>query len=296
MRTYEKLQKIGEGIYGVVYKGRNTTTKEVVAIKKLDMQSEAGLASTTMREVSLLQQLKHENIVKVLDVFPARDKVYLVLELMESNLKQRLDAVELSVYHIKSYIHQIMKGLAFCHANRIMHRDLKPQNILIGSSGEVKIADFGSARVLNPPILPNSRVQTRPRSYTGDVCTLWHRAPEIFLTHGLYSLEVDVWSTGTIFAEMLRQGRPIFPGDSDIDMLMRIFRTLGTPNEEIWPGVTTMQYWKPGFPNWPRGPLHRDMKQRDEHAIDLLSKMLVYDPKKRVSARDALAHPYFEND
>jgi serine/threonine protein kinase len=200
MRTYEKIQKIGEGTYSVVYKGRNTTTKEFVAIKKMNMQEDSGVHSTTMREVSLLQQFKHENIIKVLDVFPIRDKIYLVLELMESNFRQRLDAVVMSGTRIKSYIHQILKAVAFCHSNRIMHRDLKPQNILVDSSGNVKIADFGCARLLNPPMLPNSQINTRPRSYTGDVCTLWYRAPEIFLTHGVYSMEVDVWSAGTIFA------------------------------------------------------------------------------------------------
>jgi serine/threonine protein kinase len=289
---YERIDKLGQGTYSVVYKARNIATKEVVAIKKLTLQMRDGIEATTIREVSLLRQFKHENIIKLLDFFPRAGKMYLVLELMQSDLKQRMRSVELPVTLIKSYIHQIMKALAFCHANRIMHRDVKPENILIGSSGEVKIADFGTARLLLPPRSSNAR----PRSYTADVCTLWYRAPEIFLSSGFYSMEVDVWSAGTIFAEMLCQGRPIFPGDSDTDAMMRIFRVLGKPTEEKWPGVTTMRYWRPDFPNWPGSPLNKYFRQIEEHAIDLLSKMLVYDPKKRVTARDALSHPYFEND
>ena len=135
----------------------------------------------------------------------------------------------------------MIAGLNFCHARRILHRDLKPQNLLIDRSGALKLADFGLARAFGIPV----------RTYTHEVVTLWYRAPEILLGQQQYSTPVDMWSIGTIFAEMVMKC-PLYPGDSEIDELFKIFRTLGTPNEELWPGVSKLPDYKPTFPNWPQ--------------------------------------------
>ena len=139
---------------------------------------------------------------------------------------------------LQSYMFQMIAGLNFCHARRILHRDLKPQNLLIDRSGALKLADFGLARAFGIPV----------RTYTHEVVTLWYRAPEILLGQQQYSTPVDMWSIGTIFAEMVMKC-PLYPGDSEIDELFKIFRTLGTPNEELWPGVSKLPDYKPTFPN-----------------------------------------------
>ena len=148
----------------------------------------------------------------------------------------------------------------------------------------VKIADFGLARVFSIPIRP----------YTHEVVTLWYRAPEILLGSVEYSTPVDIWSAGCIFAEMFTK-QPLFQGDSEIDQLYKIFRTLGTPTESIWPGVSSFKDYKPTFPNWHAQPLQKVVATQDESALDLLSKMLNYDPSHRITAKGALAHPYFKD-
>ena len=181
-------------------------------------------------------------------------------------------------------MYQLLKGMDFCHAKGIMHRDLKPQNLLVDRKGTLKLADFGLARAFMIPI----------RAYTHEVVTLWDRAPEILLGQRTYAPAVDMWSIGTIFVEMLNR-RPLWPGDSEIDELFRIFRSLGTPDEDTWPGVSTLPDWKGTFPKWPRRSLRGTCPTLDEVGLDLLTRMLAYQPSKRISAKAALAHPWFDD-
>lgn len=199
MENFQKVEKIGEGTYGVVYKAKNKLTGEVVALKKIRLDTETeGVPSTAIREISLLKELNHPNIVKLLDVIHTENKLYLVFEFLHQDLKKFMDASALTgipLPLIKSYLFQLLQGLAFCHSHRVLHRDLKPQNLLINAEGSIKLADFGLARAFGVPV----------RTYTHEVVTLWYRAPEILLGCKYYSTAVDIWSLGCIFAEMVRR-------------------------------------------------------------------------------------------
>merc|ERR1712112_482856 len=245
LEDFVKIEKIGEGTYGVVFKGKNKKTGEIVAMKKIRLESEEeGVPSTAIREISLLKELQHPNIVSLQDVIMQESRLYLIFEFLTMDLKKYLDTAipsheMMSATLLKSYTYQLLQAILFCHQRRVLHRDLKPQNLLIDKSGAIKVADFGLARAFGVPV----------HVYTHEVVTLWYRAPEILLGTRYYSTAVDIWSIGCIFVEMLTR-RPLFPGDSEIDQLFRIFRTLGTPDESIWPGVTTLPDFKSSFPKW----------------------------------------------
>lgn len=287
LAKYMKLEKIGEGTYGVVYKAREKGTSRLVALKKIRLEHEdEGVPSTAIREMSILKALDHPNIVNLLNVESHNNKLYLVFEYLDQDLKRYIDSVHepIEPLLVKSYMYQILSGLCFCHQRRLLHRDLKPQNLLIDTQGSIKLADFGLARAFCVPV----------RTYTHEVVTLWYRAPEILLGARNYSTPVDIWSTGCIFAELLSK-RALFPGDSEIDELYRIFRTMGTPTEEIWPGVTELPDFQETFPRWEKKSLSDVIPEADNTAIDLLSKMLEYSPSKRISAKEALSHKYFDD-
>ncbi|OXB69828.1 UNVERIFIED_CONTAM: hypothetical protein H355_013034, partial [Colinus virginianus] len=288
MENYTKIEKIGEGTYGVVYKGRHKTTGQVVAMKKIRLENEEeGVPSTAIREVSLLKELCHPNIVRLQDVLMQDARLYLVFEFLSMDLKKYLDTIPSGQYldpsRVKSYLYQILQGIVFCHSRRVLHRDLKPQNLLIDDKGVIKLADFGLARAFGIPV----------RVYTHEIVTLWYRAPEVLLGSARYSTPVDVWSIGTIFAELATK-KPLFHGDSEIDQLFRIFRALGTPNNDVWPGVESLQDYKNTFPKWKPVSLATIIQNLDEDGLDLLSNMLEYDPAKRISGKKALKHPYFD--
>ncbi|XP_015518064.1 cyclin-dependent kinase 2 [Neodiprion pinetum] len=285
MENFVKIEKIGEGTYGVVYKAKDKLTGKLVALKKIRLETESeGVPSTAIREISLLKELTHPNVVQLLDVVHCEKKLYLVFEFLQQDLKKLLDSTKAGLSHsiVKSYLHQLLKGIAFCHVHRVLHRDLKPQNLLIDKEGYIKLADFGLARAFGVPV----------RTFTHEVVTLWYRAPEILLGTKFYSTAVDVWSLGCIFAEMATR-RALFPGDSEIDQLFRIFRTLGTPDETVWPGVSQLPDYKSMFPRWDARSFNEVVPSFDNDAEDLLSKLLTYDPSKRITARMALSHPYF---
>uniref|UniRef100_A0A6J0URG1 Cyclin-dependent kinase 3 n=1 Tax=Pogona vitticeps TaxID=103695 RepID=A0A6J0URG1_9SAUR len=284
--VFQKVEKIGEGTYGVVYKARNKQTGQLVALKKIRLDSETeGVPSTAIREISLLKELKHPNIVRLLDVVHSQKKLYLVFEYLNQDLKKYMDSSHtggLPMSLIKSYLYQLLQGVSFCHSHRVIHRDLKPQNLLINEMGAIKLADFGLARAFGVPL----------RTYTHEVVTLWYQAPEILLGCKYYSTAVDIWSIGCIFAEMVTR-KALFPGDSEIDQLFRIFRALGTPTESLWPGVTQLPDYKANFPKWPRKDLKVVIPHLDRDGRDLLAQLLLYDPNKRISAKAALTHQYF---
>ena len=288
MDKYEKVEKIGEGTYGVVYKGRNRESGQTIALKKITLdEAEEGVPCTTIREIALLKELQHDNVVRLKDVVNTKSSMYLVFEYLDLDLKQHMEDHRLGATPqlIKRYLHQIISGIAYCHTHRILHRDLKPQNLLIDKeTEELKLADFGLARAFDIPI----------KRYTHEVVTLWYRAPEILLGSPHYSTPVDMWSIGCIFAEMVNQ-KPLFPGESEIDQLIRIFSVLGTPNEDLWPGISLLPDFSENFPKWTPKSLKEFVPELDDLGIDLLTQMLQYEPSKRINARAALAHEYFRD-
>jgi len=275
------------GTYGVVYKAKHKATGELVALKKIRLENEdEGVPSTAIREITILKELVHPNVVCLKDVLLQENRLHLVFEFLSMDLKKYLDSLPASQMMdpklVRSYVQQLLEGIVFCHSRRIIHRDLKPQNLLLDNKGTIKIADFGLARAFGIPIRP----------YTHEVVTLWYRAPEVLLGSHKYSTPVDIWSIACIFAEMITKV-PLFHGDSEIDQLFRIFRTLGTPIDEQWPGVSTLPDYKCTFPSWKDNILHTLLPTVDHTALSLIKEMLVYDPQKRISAKAALLHPYF---
>jgi cyclin-dependent kinase 2 len=283
---YQKIEKIGEGTYGVVYKANDTHLNEIVAVKKIRLEgSDEGVPPTAIREISLLKELPHPNVVLLKDVLHTATKLWLIFEYIDHDLKRHLEGRNdpLPPRAVKSLLHQILAGLTFCHTHRILHRDLKPQNILVDANGALKLADFGLARAFGLPI----------RTLTHEVVTLWYRAPEILMGVKQYSTPIDIWSVGCIFAELVNK-RPLFTGDSEIDQLFKIFRVLGTPTEETVPGISSYPDYKPTYPNWTGSGLVCLLPTLDDQGRDLISRMICYDPRKRISAREAMEHPYFD--
>ncbi|KAK3711478.1 Cyclin-dependent kinase catalytic subunit [Vermiconidia calcicola] len=315
MENYQKLEKVGEGTYGVVYKARDLTTPDqrIVALKKIRLEAEdEGVPSTAIREISLLKEMNDPNIVRLLNIVHADGhKLYLVMEFLDLDLKKYMEALPVSqggrgkplpegimegrngghlglgADMVKKFTSELLTGIRYCHSHRVLHRDLKPQNLLIDRNGNLKLADFGLARAFGVPL----------RTYTHEVVTLWYRAPEILLGGRQYSTGVDMWSIGCIFAEMATR-KPLFPGDSEIDEIFKIFRILGTPGEADWPGVTSFPDFKSSFPKWERKPedelVNADgIKVLGEEGLNLLESLLVYDPAGRISAKQACHHAYF---
>merc|ERR1712083_1200295 len=206
---------------------------------------------------------------------------------METDLKKHMKSRDgrLTPVAVRDFARQLLVGIEFCHAHRIIHRDLKPQNLLIDGGVRLKIADFGLARAFTVPM----------PQYTHEVVTVWYRPLEILLGSKLYSIPVDLWGVGCIFAEMAT-GSPLFAGDSEIDTAFKIFQKLGTPTDAVWPGVTALPDFKPTFPKWePKGwaNIRNAAAQLGSNGINLLDQLMQYDPRTRIFARQALQHAYF---
>uniref|UniRef100_A0A2K5DNW1 Cell division protein kinase 5 n=1 Tax=Aotus nancymaae TaxID=37293 RepID=A0A2K5DNW1_AOTNA len=278
MQKYEKLEKIGEGTYGTVFKAKNRETHEIVALKRVRLDDDdEGVPSSALREICLLKELKHKNIVRLHDVLHSDKKLTLVFEFCDQDLKKYFDS---------------------CNG------DLDPE---IVKNGELKLADFGLARAFGIPV----------RCYSAEVVTLWYRPPDVLFGAKLYSTSIDMWSAGCIFAgrpwdglkELANAGRPLFPGNDVDDQLKRIFRypsifllildpvdtLLGTPTEEQWPSMTKLPDYKP-YPMYPATTsLVNVVPKLNATGRDLLQNLLKCNPVQRISAEEALQHPYFSD-
>eukprot|EP01083_Nonionella_stella_P235544 828137_1 len=289
MDRYKRLEKLGEGTYGLVYKAQDKVTNRIVAIKKIKLDNnEEGIPATTMREISLLSHLKHPNIIEMNGCLYVNGESYLIFEFMTCDLKGYIDSLSLNRYidtiTVKKLTYYLTEGMRFCHAKRILHRDLKPQNILVSDDLKLKIADFGLGREHGLPI----------GELTHEVVTLWYRPPEILLGKKKYSGACDVWGIGCIMAEMATKV-PLFPGDSEIDELFQIYRILGTPNETIWPGISELPEFKPQGPRWKKKDLKKELNNRlDKCGIDLLESMLIFPPNKRITCKKILENEWFD--
>uniref|UniRef100_A0A6N2K4G4 cyclin-dependent kinase n=1 Tax=Salix viminalis TaxID=40686 RepID=A0A6N2K4G4_SALVM len=297
---YEKLNEINEGTYGKVYKARDKKTGEFVALKKVKMDvgkdrylEEYGFPLTSLREINILMSFDHPSIVKVKEVVMGDlDSVFLVMEYMEHDLKELMQMMKqpFSTSEVKCLMLQLLEGVKYLHDNWVLHRDLKTSNLLLNNQGELKVCDFGMSRQYGSPLKP----------YTSLVVTLWYRAPELLLGAKQYSTAVDMWSVGCIMAEMLTK-KPLFTGKGEIDHLDKIFKTLGTPDETVWPGLSKLRGAKANFVKQPYNQLRKKFPFTpftgspvlSDSGFDLLNKLLTYDPEKRITADDALNHPWF---
>jgi cyclin-dependent kinase 12/13 len=297
---------VGDGSYGTVFKayykgskeyGEKYGIPEIVALKKIKTTNEKeGFPITALREIMIMKRLRHKNILQLLEVVTSKlsernknkQNAYLVFEYMEHDLCSIL--LSNFVYEksqIKFILYQLLLGIQYLHNNNILHRDIKTLNILLNNKGEVKIGDFGLSRIFT---------QNLKRKYTNRVVTICYRSPELLLGENIYGPEIDIWSLGCVFWEILT-GNCIFYGDNEKSVFLRICQILGNPNEANWPGVEEMPYYKNLIPQKKYDNiLNKEYKRFpniDETTFDLVKKMLCLNPKERITIEEALNHPYF---
>ncbi|XP_037109578.1 cyclin-dependent kinase 10 isoform X2 [Syngnathus acus] len=289
VRGFEKLNRIGEGTYGIVYRARDTKSDEIVALKKVRMDKEKdGIPISSLREITLLLRLRHPNIVELKEVVVGGhlESLFLVMSYCEQDLASLLENIQtpFSEAQVKCIILQLLRGLCYLHHNFIIHRDLKVSNLLMTDKGCVKIADFGLARRYGVPQQPMT-----PR-----VVTLWYRAPELLLGSKTQTTALDMWAVGCILAELLAH-KPLLPGTSEIQQLDLIVQLLGTPNENIWPGFSNLpligQY---SLRKQPYNNLKNKFTWLSEAGHRLLNLLFMYNPQRRAIAKDCLESSYFK--
>ncbi|KAF1765780.1 hypothetical protein GCK72_005733 [Caenorhabditis remanei] len=295
---YECVNRVDEGTFGVVYRGKDKRTDEIVALKRLKMEKEKeGFPITALREINMLLKAgNHPNIVNVKEILLGSnmDKIYMAMEFVEHDMKSLLDTMSrrnkrFSIGEQKTLMSQLLSGIEHMHQLWILHRDLKTSNLLMSHTGVLKIADFGLAREYGDPL----------RKFTSIVVTLWYRSPELLLGTRLYSTPVDMWSVGCIMAEFILL-KPLFPGRGELEQIKKIFMELGTPTEAIWPGVTELDGWKAlTFEKYPYNQLRKKFlagRLLNDTGFKLLNGLLTLDPKNRFSASQALDHEWFTEE
>ncbi|KDQ63776.1 hypothetical protein JAAARDRAFT_148442 [Jaapia argillacea MUCL 33604] len=289
--SYERLNQIEEGSYGVVFRARDKITGDIVALKKLKMDEEKhGFPITALREINALMSCRHENVVNIREVVvgDTLTQVFVVMDFIEHDLKTLLTLMPSPFLQseIKTLMIQLLSAVGHCHERWILHRDLKTSNLLMNNRGTIKVADFGLARRYGDPVGVGGLTQL--------VVTLWYRAPEVLMGATTYSTAIDMWSVGCIFAELLLK-EPLFQAKSELELISMIFKLLGPPTSSSWPEFSSLPLAKSlSLP----APHHGGMRQRFQYltnaGLDLMGKMLTYDPERRITAEEALQHPYFK--
>lgn len=291
--VFEHILQVGEGTYGKVYKAKNTDTGRIIALKRLRLDTEReGMPITAIREIKLLQSLRHKNIVSLYEMVVSGRHTYMAFEYLEHDLAGLLlnPGLTMTPANIKSVFRQLTEALAYLHHKNILHRDIKGSNVLVSQNGQVKLADFGLARPMNT-MNPNTH-------YTNRVITLWYRPPELLLGSTNYGPEVDVWGIGCLLVELFLRSA-LFQGSTEISQLDEIANVMGGLDPGVWPEVVNLPWYY----------LLNDGTQRVKPSIfdavftnvtpacyDLALKMLAMNPAHRISAPDALNHEYFKED
>jgi len=294
---YQQKLMISKGVYGTFWQATDMETNEMVTMKQISAEpfreQTGSVPACVIREVTFLRGFVHPNVARLLSVHDTGMSEYnLIFEYVETDLhsvmnKYRSSGDLMPMSLVTKYFQDLLHGLHACHLRQILHRNLMPQNLLIAPDG-LKIGGFGMARQLS----------TAVATYTRNVVTLWYRAPEVLLGQDRYGPAVDMWSSGCILAEMVTL-YPLFPGESDIGTIFKIFKLLGTPTEEIWPGVDELAYWKSTFPKWAPTKLETvfDLGQQQElgeAGIDLIVELLKLSPNLRMSSTKATTHRFFQ--
>lgn len=283
------IRPIGRGAYGIVCALTDSVTGVEVAVKKIGNAFDNRIdAKRTLREIKLLRHMDHENVITITDIIrpPTRENfndVYIVYELMDTDLHQIIRSNQLLTEdHCQYFLYQILRGLKYIHSANVLHRDLKPTNLFLNANCDLKIADFGLARTLSESDFMTEYVVTR-----------WYRAPELLLNCSAYTAAIDIWSVGCIFMELLKRA-PLFPGRDYVHQLRLITELIGTPEDKdlgFLRNDNARRYIKQ-LPRHTRVPLTQKFKGIDRAALDLVDKMLVFNPAERITVEDALAHPY----
>ncbi|KAJ1909985.1 Cyclin-dependent kinase 10, partial [Tieghemiomyces parasiticus] len=292
---FEKLNRLGEGTYGIVYRARDRRSGQVVALKKIRMNEtgSAGLPVSSFREITLLKSIDHPNVVRILDVVVGRrlDSVFMAMEYCTQDMGHLLDNKRraFTAPEVKCLMHQLLLGTQYIHDRYIVHRDLKLPNLLLTTDGVLKIADFGLARTFEAP----HGSANGAGKMTPQVVTLWYRSPELLLGAKRYTSAVDMWSIGCILAELLGH-KPIMPGKSEREQLLMIIELLGTPTPRIWPGIVDYPLYRNlVLPQQKYNHLSVKFPDATSDTLDFLNLLFAYDPGQRITARGALKHAYF---
>ncbi|VDM43961.1 unnamed protein product [Toxocara canis] len=303
LETYEKLEKLGEGTYASVYKGQTAhkgrdlekeereggfCVRRLWLLQEIRLEQEEGAPCTAIREVSLLRELRHANVVTLHDIVHTERMLTLVFEYVDRDLKQYLDQCHdsINMHNVRLFLVQLLRGLSYCHRRRVLHRDLKPQNLLINEKGELKLADFGLARAKSVP------TKTYSNEVGPTVVTLWYRPPDVLLGSTDYSTHIDMWGVGCILFEMI-SGRALFPGSAVDEQLLLIFHILGTPSPQLHPSICNSSAYKSyKFPHYYPTHLPNICPRIDQNAFDLLLRLLQYEGRARLSASQALEHAF----
>jgi len=286
MNRYQTIKTLGDGTYGSVYLAKNNDDGALVAIKKMKKKFYSWDEAINLREVKSLKKMNHVNIVKLREVVREHDNLFFVFEYMKENLYQYMKSRDRYIpeQSIRSISYQILSGLHFMHKNGFFHRDIKPENLLLMGPELVKIADFGLAR----------EIRSKP-PYTDYVSTRWYRAPEVLLRSTNYNAPIDLWAVGTIIAELYML-RPLFPGSSEIDEIFKVCSILGTPTRTDWPeGHQLAANMNFRFPQCVSSDISQIIPQASRDAVQLMSDLMLWNPKKRPTTGVALKYPYFGN-
>ncbi|KAI7833719.1 hypothetical protein BX661DRAFT_177407 [Kickxella alabastrina] len=290
VNDYEKINRIGEGTYGIVYRGRHKKSQKIVALKRMRVSisdNTPGLPLSSFREIAILKRLHHPNIVNVVDIAAGHgiDSIFMVMDYCECDLGTLLDNMSAPFSHgeVKSLVQQMLCGMEYCHNHFVVHRDLKLPNLLLTKNGELKVADFGLARLFHEP----------QRPMTPQVATLWYRSPELILGATEYTTAIDMWSAGCILGELLVH-RPFMPGKSEFEQMRLIVNMIGAPSDRIWPGFSQLPMARSmRLPENKYNNLKVAVRNASTNTILLLNALLTYDPRKRIGVQKALDHPYF---